>query len=271
MHAFLILTNPMMMQTRYNIQGIFLGTGTSQGVPVIGCECDVCKSFDTRDKRLRSAFFLDIEGVHFVIDAGPDFRQQMLMNNIVSLDALLITHEHKDHLAGLDDIRPFNFMMHQALAIFGENRVIEAIKMEYSYVFKKHKYPGVPMMNVQEINEQAFEYKGITIQPLRVKHMELPIFGYRIGQFAYITDASMIPQETIDLLEGVEVLVINALCFRPHYSHFSVSQAIEIIEKVNPKKAYLTHMSHSIGFHAETSKLLPPNVYLGYDGLKIDC
>lgn len=271
MRAFRILTNRKKIQMRYNIHGIFLGTGTSQGVPVIGCECAVCKSLDSHDKRLRTAFFLDVNGVHIVIDAGPDFRQQMLTNKIVSLDALLITHEHKDHLAGLDDIRPFNFMMHQALAIFGENRVIEAIRKEYSYVFKKHKYPGVPMMNVQEITEQAFEFSGITIQPLRVKHMDLPIFGYRIGQFAYITDASMIPQETMDLLEGVEVLVINALCFRPHYSHFSVSQALEIIEKLHPKKAYLTHMSHDIGFYAETSKLLPPNVYFGYDGLEIDC
>lgn len=256
---------------RYNIQGIFLGTGTSQGVPVIGCDCAVCNSSDPRDHRMRTSFFLDVDGVHFVIDAGCDFRQQMLTNKITSLDALLITHEHKDHMAGLDDIRPFNFMKHEALPIFAEQRVVEAIKREFSYVFVEKPYPGSPMMNVQEITEQAFEYKGITIQPLRVKHLTLPIFGYRIGQFAYITDASFIPEETMNLLEGVECLVINALRFEEHYSHFCVPQAIEIIKKINPKQAYLTHCSHGIGFYAETNKTLPENINLGYDGLHIHC
>lgn len=256
---------------RYNIQGIFLGTGTSQGVPVIGCDCAVCNSSDPRDHRMRTSFFLDVDGVHFVIDAGCDFRQQMLTNKITSLDALLITHEHKDHMAGLDDIRPFNFMKHEALPIFAEQRVVEAIKREFSYVFVEKPYPGSPMMNVQEITEQAFEYKGITIQPLRVKHLTLPIFGYRIGQFAYITDASFIPEETMNLLEGVECLVINALRFEEHYSHFCVPQAIEIIKKINPKQAYLTHCSHGIGFYAETNKTLPENINLGYDGLHIQC
>lgn len=256
---------------RYNIQGIFLGTGTSQGVPVIGCDCAVCNSSDSRDHRMRTSFFLDVDGVHFVIDAGCDFRQQMLTNKITSLDALLITHEHKDHMAGLDDIRPFNFMKHEALPIFAEKRVVEAIKREFSYVFVEKPYPGSPMMNVQEITEQAFEYKGITIQPLRVKHLTLPIFGYRIGQFAYITDASFIPEETMNLLEGVECLVINALRFEEHYSHFCVPQAIEIIKKINPKQAYLTHCSHGIGFYAETNKTLPENINLGYDGLHIHC
>lgn len=255
---------------RYSIHGIFLGTGTSQGVPVIGCECAVCHSSDSRDKRLRTAFFLDVDGVHLVIDAGCDFRQQMLTNNITSLDALLITHEHKDHLAGLDDIRPFNFMRHEAMPIFAEQRVVDAIKREYSYVFAEHPYPGSPMMNVQTITEEPFEYEGITIQPLRVLHLNLPIFGYRIGQFAYITDASSIPPETMALLEGVECLVINSLRFEPHYSHFCVSQALEIIQTLQPKQAYLTHCSHSMGFYAETSKILPPNVFLAYDGLKID-
>lgn len=255
---------------KYTIHGIFLGTGTSQGVPVIGCNCAVCHSSDPHDKRLRTAFFLDVDGVHFVIDAGCDFRQQMLTNNITSLDALLITHEHKDHLAGLDDIRPFNFMRNEAMPIFAEQRVIDAIKREYSYVFAEHPYPGSPMMNIQTINEEAFEYKGIEIQPLRVTHYKLPIFGYRIGQFAYITDASYIPPETMELLDGVEYLVINALRFKEHYSHFCVSQALEIIHKLHPVHAYLTHCSHDIGFYENTSKILPKNVTLGYDGLNID-
>ncbi len=254
---------------RHNIHGIFLGTGTSQGVPVIGCGCPVCHSNDPRDSRLRTAFYLDVDGVHFVIDAGCDFRQQMLTNNITSLDAIFITHEHKDHLAGLDDIRPFNFMKHEALPIFAEHRVVEAIKREFSYVFVDNPYPGAPMMNVQEISESAFDYMGITIQPLRVKHLELPILGYRIGQFAYITDASFISDETMNLLQGVEILVINSLRFEKHYSHFCVSEALEIIKKINPKQAYLTHCSHGMGLYAETSKILPENVFVAYDGLHI--
>jgi len=255
---------------RYSIHGIFLGTGTSQGVPVIGCNCTVCKSSDRRDNRMRTAFFLDVEGVHIVIDAGCDFRQQMLANGIVSLDALLITHEHKDHMAGLDDIRPFNFMRHEAMPIFAEHRVVEAIKREFSYVFAEHPYPGAPMMNVQEIDEQPFEYMGIQIQPLRVRHLNLPILGYRIGQFAYITDASYIPPETMALLDGVECLVINALRFEKHYSHFCVSQAIEIIQTIKPKDAYLTHCSHSMGLYVDACKLLPEHVHLAYDGLRLE-
>lgn len=255
---------------RYSIHGIFLGTGTSQGVPVIGCHCAVCESSDPRDSRLRTAFYLDVNGVHFVIDTGCDFRQQMLAHKIESLDALLITHEHKDHLAGLDDIRPFNFMRMQPMPIFAEKRVADAIRREFSYVFSDHPYPGVPMMDIHEITEQAFDYKGIKIQPLRVKHLELPIFGYRVGQFAYITDASSISDETMKLLENVEVLVINALRFKPHYSHFCVAQALEFIEKIKPKQAYLTHCSHDIGLYVETSRELPENVHLAYDGLTIE-
>lgn len=253
---------------RYNIEGVFLGTGTSQGVPVIGCTCKVCQSTDFHNKRLRSAFFLNVDGVHFVIDAGPDFRQQMLQNAIMSLDAILITHEHKDHLAGLDDIRPFNFMKHEALPIFAEHRVVEAIHREFSYVFAEHAYPGAPMMNVQEITESPFEYKGITIQPLRVLHWQLPILGYRIGQFAYITDASFISEGTMHQLEGVEILVINALRYRKHYSHFSISEALDIVSQLKPKQAYFTHMNHDIDY-AEACKQIPETVFLGYDGLQI--
>lgn len=258
---------------RYTIHGTFLGTGTSQGIPVIGCKCAICNSTDFHDQRLRTAFYLDINNIHLVIDTGPDFRQQMLTNKITSIDGILITHEHKDHLAGLDDIRPFNFMKSEAMPIFAEHRVAEAIRREFHYVFKeeKDKYPGVPMMELHEITEEAFDFKGIHIQPLRVLHMKLPIFGYRIGQFAYITDASSISDETMHLLDGVECLVINALRFKEHYSHFCVSQAIDVINKIQPKQAYFTHMSHDIGLYAETSKKLPENIYLGYDGLQITC
>ncbi len=256
---------------RYNIHGIFLGTGTSQGIPVIGCDCAVCKSQNPLDHRLRTAFYLCVDDVNFVIDTGPDFRQQMLTNNITKLDAVLVTHEHKDHLAGLDDIRPFNFMNFTAMPIFAEHRVADVIRKEFSYVFVEHKYPGVPMMDLQEISDKPFDFKGITIQPLRVLHMELPIYGFRIGQFAYITDASNIPEETMNLLEGVEVLVINALRYKPHYSHFCVNQSLEIIEKLKPKQAYFTHMSHDIGLYDEVYNTFPENVHLGYDGLQINC
>lgn len=256
---------------RYNIHGIFLGTGTSQGIPVIGCNCAVCISKNPRDQRLRTAFYLNVDGVNFVIDTGPDFRQQMLANKITKLDAVLVTHEHKDHLAGLDDIRPFNFMNFTAMPIFAEHRVADVIRKEFSYVFVEHKYPGVPMMDLHEITNEPFDFKGITIQPLRVLHMELPIYGFRIGQFAYITDASNIPEETMKLLEGVEVLVINTLRYKPHYSHFCVSQSLEIVEKLKPKQAYFTHMSHDIGLYDEVYKTFPENVHLGYDGLQIDC
>lgn len=248
----------------------FLGTGTSQGIPVITCNCNVCKSHDLKDTRLRSSLFFSVNGVDFTIDAGPDFRQQMLANSISNVDAILVTHEHKDHLAGLDDIRPYNFHKKQAIDVFAEQRVIEAIKQEYSYVFSEQKYPGVPVMNVHEVTNTKFAYKSIEIQPIRVLHWNLPIFGYKIGTFAYISDASEISENELEKLYNLDVLVLNALRIPKHYSHFNLDEALAVIRKVNPKRAYLTHISHLMGLHSEVQQQLPENVYLAYDGLQIE-
>lgn len=247
----------------------FLGTGTSQGIPVITCTCAVCSSQNSKDSRLRSSLFFSVNNIDFVIDAGPDFRQQMLANKIKNVDAILVTHEHKDHLAGLDDIRPYNFLKKKALDIFAEKRVIHAIKQEYSYVFTEQKYPGVPVMNVHEIENKPFEFQSIEILPIRVMHWNLPIFGFRVQKFAYISDASSIDELEIEKLHNLDVLVINALRMIKHYSHFNLDEALEIIDKVKPEKAYLTHISHLMGFYDKVQKELPENVFLAYDGLKI--
>ncbi|MDA3882852.1 MAG: MBL fold metallo-hydrolase [Bacteroidales bacterium] len=251
------------------LKGVFLGTGTSQGIPVIGCDCSVCKSQNLYNKRLRTSFFLSYKDVDIVIDAGPDFRQQMLQNNITNVDAILLTHEHKDHTGGLDDIRPINFRKKQAMDIYAEDRVIESVRREYSYVFKKKTYPGVPLMVLHEISNMSFQFNSLTIQPIRTYHWDLPVFGFRIDSFAYITDASLIEDSEMRKLHNLDVLVINALRFEKHYSHFNLEEALHIIEILKPKHAYLTHISHYLGDHTETQKKLPPHVSLAYDGLQI--
>lgn len=247
----------------------FLGTGTSQGVPVITCNCEVCTSDDPRDNRLRTSALIRVDGKNIVIDAGPDFRQQMLRAKVPSVDAILITHEHKDHVAGLDDIRPYNFSQNQAMNIYIEERGEESLKREFAYVFAKKKYPGVPMMNLNRVTNHAFLIGQIKIEPIRVMHMKLPIFGYRIGKLAYITDASYIAPEELEKLKGVEVLVINALRKEKHYSHFSLGDALEVINIISPQRAYLTHVSHAMGCHAEVQDTLPANIYLAYDNLRV--
>ena len=243
----------------------FLGTGTSQGVPVIACKCEVCCSTDKNDKRLRSSVLIEIENQIFVIDAGPDFRQQMLRKNVQKLDAILLTHEHKDHIGGLDDVRAFNFVMKKPSEIYAEKRVHEAIKREYAYVFAKFKYPGIPQMNLHEIDETPFLINNIKIEPLRVYHHKLPILGFKIGNFAYITDTNSIPDKK--KLYKLDILVINALRKEKHISHFNLHEALDLINEVKPKKAYLTHISHLMGKHEITGKELPENVFLAYDGL----
>jgi len=247
----------------------FLGTGTSQGVPVIGCSCTVCQSLDFRDKRFRSAIHLAVHGQSIVIDTGPDFRMQMLREGIKQLDAVLFTHEHKDHTAGLDDIRPFNFYQQADIPIFGKAAVIDQLQREYAYIFSDKKYPGVPQVACVEIDQLPFQINGVGITPLPVLHYKLPVLGFRIGDFSYITDANSIPEETYPLLEGSEILVLNALQKEPHISHFTLEQAIEQAQRIGAKKTYFTHISHRLGLHAEVEKELPKGMYLGFDGLKL--
>jgi phosphoribosyl 1,2-cyclic phosphate phosphodiesterase len=249
----------------------FLGTGTSQGVPVIACDCKICQSEDTHDKRLRTSLLLETDGKSLLFDAGPDFRQQMLREHVCRLDAILLTHEHKDHIAGLDDVRAFNYKSQDAIDIYSEERVIKALKKEYAYVFSEFQYPGIPKMRLTEIDDQSFKINGISIIPLRVFHYRLPVLGFRIGNFAYITDANYIPEESKEKLYGVKYLVINALRKEKHISHFSLREAIDFIREISPKKAFITHISHQMGLYADVSKELPSEITLAYDGLTFQC
>lgn len=247
----------------------FLGTGTSQGVPVIGCECRVCKSLDYRDKRFRTSVYIEANDVSFVIDTGPDFRMQMLRSGINRLDAIIFTHEHKDHTAGLDDIRPFNFMQQKDMPVFGKRQVIDQLKREYSYIFSDKKYPGVPQVSCIEIDEHPFHIEGLDITPLPVLHYKLPVLGFRIRDFSYITDANFIPDSTLALLEGSEILVLNALQKDPHISHFTLDQAIEQAQKIGAQKTYFTHISHKLGLHHEVEQALPEGIFLAFDGMEL--
>jgi len=249
----------------------FLGTGTSQGVPVIGCKCSVCVSENDKDKRLRSSVLIELENITLIVDTGPDFRQQMLRANVGKLDAVLFTHEHRDHLAGLDDIRAYNFIQQQPMDVYAEERVLRALNYEFPYIFAEKKYPGVPQLNVNIISNREFRINGIPIIPIRVMHYRLPVLGYRIGQFAYITDANFISEEEMEKLFGVKYLVINALRKEKHISHFSLDQALYIIQQLSPKRAYITHLSHQMGLHDSLQQVLPSNVIIAYDGLVIDC
>lgn len=247
----------------------FLGTGTSQGTPVISCNCEVCTSADSKNHRLRTAALVHYNSAQIVIDAGPDFRQQMLRANVKQLDAILLTHEHKDHLAGLDDIRPFNYLQKKAIDIYAEQRVIEAIEREYAYAFGKESYPGIPIMNIIRMPHEEFIHKRVAIQPIRVMHWNLPIVGFKINNLAYITDASHIADEELEKIKQVDVLVINALRKEKHYSHFNLHEALEIIKIIQPAQAFITHISHAMGLHSEVQKTLPPHVHLAYDRLKV--
>jgi phosphoribosyl 1,2-cyclic phosphate phosphodiesterase len=249
----------------------FLGTGTSQGVPVIACECDTCLSEDQHDKRLRTSLLLEKDDTTLLFDAGPDFRQQMLREHVTRLDSIILTHEHKDHIAGLDDVRAFNYKSKDAIDIWAEERVQKALRKEYSYVFSEYQYPGIPKMRLNHIPEDSFTIKDVVVQPIRVFHYRLPVFGFRVGNFAYITDANYIPESSKEKLVGVKYLVINALRKEKHISHFSLREAIDLIMEISPKKAYLTHISHQMGKYADVSKELPSGISLAYDGLSFRC
>lgn len=247
----------------------FLGTGTSQGVPVIGCTCEVCRSLDFRDKRLRTSLHIQQQDTSIVIDTGPDFRMQMLQNKIPRLDAVVYTHEHKDHTAGLDDIRPYNFKQQTDIPLFGTSQVLNQIKAEFSYIFAKNQYPGIPRVKLREISNLPFEVMGINFTPIQVMHHKLPVFGFRIGDFTYITDANYIPPLEIEKIKGTKTLVLNALQIKPHISHFTLEEALAFIEEIQPEKAYLTHISHKLGLHQTVQSNLPDNVALAFDGLQI--
>ena len=247
----------------------FLGTGTSQGVPVIGCECEVCRSVDFRDKRLRVSIHLQLGATSLIVDSGPDFRQQVLRERIRKLDALLFTHEHKDHTSGMDDIRAYNFMQHTDMPIYGEERVLKQIQQEFAYIFSGHNYPGIPRVTLFPITEEPFSIDGIPITPIRVMHYKLPVLGFRIRNFTYITDANFISDKEKEKIAGSEVIVLNALRKEPHISHFSLSEAVALFQELKPKKAYLTHISHLMGLHREVETELPDFIRLAYDGLTI--
>ncbi|MEO6189158.1 MAG: MBL fold metallo-hydrolase [Saprospiraceae bacterium] len=250
---------------------IILGTGTSVGVPMIGCTCPTCTSLDPKDSRLRTSAHISTQGIHIQIDIGPDFRQQILSNKIKRVDAILITHQHADHTSGIDEIRAFNFSQNSSIPIYAEDMVLDDLKQRFAYVFSASDYPGLPSIRLNPIiANQNFNILGIDITPLRILHGKLPILGFRICNFAYITDASQISEDVMQELQGLEVLIINALRHKVHHSHFNLDQSLKVVHQINAKQTYLTHLSHQMGLHKDIEKELPPNVFLGYDGLTIE-
>ncbi len=253
-----------------SIKVTFLGTGTSQGVPVIGCDCLVCLSKDTKDNRLRSSVLIETKGKILCIDTGPDFRQQMLNAKVRNLDAIIYTHEHKDHTAGMDDVRAFNFKQKKPMDLFLEESVEDCLRKEFSYAFAKNPYPGVPQLNLNRIRNKPFDVHGVKVIPIRLMHYKLPVFGYRIGDFAYCTDVNYISEEEKQKLQGLKVLVLTTLRKEKHISHFNLEEALALVNDLKPSKTYLTHISHLLGEHQEVSKELPENVELAYDGLSFN-
>ena len=247
----------------------FLGTGTSQGVPVIGCTCEVCQSLDFRDKRLRSSIHIEVDNQSIIVDTGPDFRQQMLREKVRRIDAILFTHAHRDHTAGLDDVRAYNFMQEMDMPVYGTQPVLEQLEVEYAYAFAKEYYPGIPRITLNRIDVESFNVNGISVTPLPVLHLKMPVLGFRISNFSYITDANFIPDETLARLEGTEVLVLNALQRSEHVSHFNLEQALEMAGRIKPARTFFTHISHKLGLHSDVTKELPDKVALAFDGLQI--
>ena len=247
----------------------FLGTGTSQGIPIIGSKHPVCLSDDIKDKRLRVSVLVEWDDYTYVIDCGPDFRYQMLRAKCDRIDGIIFTHEHSDHVLGFDDIRPFYFRQGE-IPIYAHKRVLKELNKRFDYVFEtENKYPGAPTVIENRIKNKPFRLKNLTVIPINGKHDQLQVFGFRFNDFAYLTDMKTVKNKEIEKLKGVKVLVINALRIKPHRSHFNLEEALQFIKKVNPDVAYLTHISHLLGFHEEVEQILPKNVFLAYDGLQI--
>ncbi len=251
----------------------FLGTGTSQGVPMIGCKCEICTSSDAKDQRLRSSLMVDSGTHRLVIDTGPDFRQQMLREGVDSLDCVVFTHEHKDHIAGLDDVRAFNYLQRKPMDVYASLQVQTALKREFFYIFNGDNYPGIPKINLHTITNEPFQVAGIQLLPIPVMHMNMPVLGFRIGNFSYVTDANFISEESKSLIRNSEVLVLNTLRIEKHVSHFNLAEAMELVDELKPKITYLTHISHQLGLHELIENELPENIRLAYDGLvvEVDC
>jgi phosphoribosyl 1,2-cyclic phosphate phosphodiesterase len=248
----------------------FLGTGTSQGVPIIGCDCAVCTSHDTHDKRLRTSVLIETDKTNIVIDTGPDFRYQMLRANVRKLDAIVFTHGHKDHVAGLDDVRAYNYFQQKPMEIYANAHTQEIIHREFEYVFNNKFYPGIPQLSINNIDSEPFNVEGLIITPIKLLHYKLEVLGFRIGDFTYITDANFIAPEELEKAKGSKVVVLNALRHEQHISHFSLSEAIDIAKQIGSEQTYFTHMSHQIGLHLEINSHLPGNMQLAYDGLSFN-
>lgn len=248
---------------------LFLGTGTSQGVPVIGCTCAVCTSTDMRDQRLRTAFYLESATTKIAIDVGPDFRQQFLVNGLCDVDAVLITHEHQDHTAGLDELRAINFMQGKRIPIYGRASVLRRLREQYSYIFSNPDYPGIPQIELREMPEESFQIGDISIQPILARHMNLPVLGFRVGHCVYLTDANHISRKEKEKMKNSPYLVLNALRQTSHHSHFSLPEALALADELQAGEAYFTHISHQMGLHEEVQQSLAPGRFLAYDGLRL--
>ncbi len=262
-----IITNQPLMNN--GLEVIILGSGTSQGIPVVGCTCRVCQSGEAPDKRLRTSVLVQNHDTVVAIDAGPDFRQQMLRERVAKLDAVVITHNHKDHTGGIDDVRAFNWIQKKPMDIFARRQVMEAIKRDYAYAFEADKYPGAPNIMLREVDGSPFKIGSLPFIPIDALHHQMPVYGFRINDFSYLTDANIIEKEELDKMKGSKVVVLNALRKEKHISHFTLDEAIDIIRYLKPEKGYLTHISHQMGLHRDVSQELPDNIFLAYDGLRI--
>ncbi len=249
----------------------FLGTGTSSGVPMIGCNCSVCTSTNAKDYRLRSSILIETETTTITIDCGPDFRQQMLTHKVQKLDAIVFTHPHKDHIAGLDDVRGFNFFSKKNMALYCNTITENRLRNEFDYAFAAEKFDGLPLLNLHNISFEPFTVGDIHITPIKVWHLKMPVLGFRIGSFTYITDANKIDEEELEKIKGSTTLVLNALRHETHLSHFNLSEALQVCQQLNIPQSYLTHISHQLGLHNEVSNTLPHNIALAYDGLQLYC